>query len=224
MDVDPAASMRCWAIEIELGGRTYEVPALPAADWWPILAEVRPDRILELIPSRFGPDADDLDGALLEGRIGGAELGGALTDAIEEVTGRSFHVAAVLATIANQHWPVIGAALASVGFRWDERPIGAALDLIYATIRDGLKDDEREKFDRMLEDESLTQPGKKRTPSQRVVKEFEAMAGPRPAPRPLPKKPPQSSAEPSDSAPPRTQTPRQPRRPAAPSSGPSSRP
>lgn len=224
MEVDPIASMRCWAIEIELGGRTFEVPALPAVDWWPILVKVQPDRILELIPSRFDGGRDDLDAMLLSGDLDTADLTKALKDAIEEVTGRSFHVASMLAVIGNQYWPSIGAALASTGFRWDVQPIGAALDLIYATVHDGLKDEDREKFISLLEDETVTQPGKKRTPSQRVVKEFEAMAGPRPAPRPIPKKPLQSTAEPSGSAPPRTPTPPRPPRQDAPSSEPSSRP
>ena len=115
----------------------------------------------------------------------------------------------MLATVASTHWPVIGGELAQRGFRWDVMPIGAALDAVYAIVVAGLEEKNREKFVALLEDETLSQPGKKRSPSQRVVGEFEAMAGPRPAPAPLPGK---ASAEPSGSPRPRTRTrPRPPR-------------
>lgn len=205
MRVDPVASMRCWAIALEIGGREYEIPALPAADWWPILLSGGPGRVIDLIPSRMG-GPDDLDAQLLAGEVDGKELGSALTEAIEEATGRSVHVATVLAVIADDRWDIIGPAIAQAGFRWDQQPIGAALDLIYGIVTAGMNEENRGKFFQLLENESLTQPGRKREPSQEVVKEFEAMAGPRPAPRPLPGR---SSAVPSDGARPKTR--RQPR-------------
>jgi len=215
--VDPVASMECWAITLEIGGREYEIPALPAADWWPVLAGVNPGKILDLMPSRLG-DPDDLDAQLLAGEIDGAELGSALTDAIEEVTGRSLHVAIVLAAVADHYWPAVGGEMIRRGFRWDQQPIGAALDLIHAVLINGMDDEARDKFTAMLENEALTQPGKKRGPSERVVKEFEAMAGPRPEPRPLPGR---SSGAPSGSARPKTPTQPRQRRRGGPSSVPS---
>lgn len=204
MDVDPLASMRCWAITVDLGGREFEIPALPAVDWWPVILDVDATAFLDILKS----DAD-LDGMLLDGTISGAALGEAMMDAIGEATGRSFHASFVLATVASTHWPVIGGELAQRGFRWDVMPIGAALDAVYAIVVAGLEEKNREKFVALLEDETLSQPGKKRSPSQRVVGEFEAMAGPRPAPAPLPGK---ASAEPSGSPRPRTRTrPRPPR-------------
>lgn len=181
MDVDPVASMRCWPITVELAGREYEIPALPAVDWWPVLVDHDVIAVLDIVES-----GSDLDEMLLDGVISGEELTEALTDAIETATGRSFHAGFILATVANSSWPVIGGSLAQKGFRWDVQPIGAALDAIYAVVVGALEKDEREKFLAMLENESLTQPGKKRTPSQRVVSEFESMAGTRPSPAPVP--------------------------------------
>lgn len=208
MDVDPLASMRCWAITVRLGGKEFEIPALPAVDWWPVLVSVNPRRVLDLLKST---DDADLDGMLLDGELSSAEIGEAVTDAIEEATGRSLHASFVLALAAEGNWANIGGALSLKGFRWDVLPIGAALDAIYAVIMGGLDEDGRTKFTEILENEALTQPGKKRTPSERVMTEFEAMAGPRPAPSvpgqgPAPQ---QSSAEPSGSAPPRTRSPLQ---------------
>lgn len=210
MEVDPLASMRCWAITVELGGHQFEIPALPAVDWWPVLTSAQPRRVLDLLQST---GEADLDGMLLDGEVDASELLTAATDAIEEATGRSLHVALVLALAADGHWPTIGGHLAQIGFRWDQQSIGAALDAIYAVIIGNLPEDARAKFEAILENETLTQPGKKRTPSQRVMTEFEAMAGPRPAPSPPGQAPPGlSTGAPSGSEPPRTRSqPRQPR-------------
>lgn len=204
--------MRCWAVGVELAGREYEILALPAADWWPVLIQGNPMAVLDIIES-----SADLDGLLLDGRVSAGDLQEALTEAIEEATGRSFHAAFVLATVAETAWATIGGALAQAGFRWDVQPIGAALDAVHAIVVGGLEKDEREKFITLLENDALTQPGKKRTPSQRVVSEFESMAGPRPAPAPAPGG---ASAALSLGSRPKTRPrPRQPRqvgRPAAP--------
>jgi hypothetical protein len=221
VEVDPLAAMRCWAITVQLGGREFEIPALPAVDWWPVLVSANPRRVLDLLRSS---DGADLDAMLLDGKLTSAEIGEAVTDAIEEATGRSLHVSLVLALTADGHWPVIGGHLAQIGFRWDQQSIGAALDAIYAVIIGNLPDDARGKFEAVLENESLTQPGKKRTPSQKVMTEFEAMAGPRPAPAVPGQQPQQSSGAPSGSAPPRTRSPRQQRPRGGPSGAPKRQP
>lgn len=200
MDVDPLASMRCWAIGVELGGREFDIPALPAVDWWPVIVSGDASSIVDLLRSTEGAD---LDSMLLSGQVTGEDLSQALAEAVTEVTGRSFHAAFVLATVAARTWPVIGGQLARDGFRWDVQPIGAALDAIYTIILGSMEEDSRAEFLALLEDDALSQPGKKRAPSQRVVDEFETMAGPRPAPAPLPGK---ASAGPSGSPRTRTQT------------------
>lgn len=205
MQIDPLASMRCWAITVELGGREFDIPALPAVDWWPVLLDASPFGMVDLLKSTEG---EELDAMLLDGRVTHAEMTEVLMDAIGEVTGRTFHASFVLATVAGMHWPVVGGQLARDGFRWDQLPIGAALDAVHAVIVESFPSDKdgekaREKFLALLEDDTLTQPGKKRGPSERVMSEFESMAGPMPAPAPLPGK---ASAEPSVSQRPRTRT------------------
>jgi hypothetical protein len=98
--VSPLSSMRCWAIELNVEGRVSEIPALPAADWWPVLAEQDLSRVLDLIES------DELDDAMLSGEVSGETLSEALTAAVEEVAGRSLHVAFVLAAVAEMQWPI----------------------------------------------------------------------------------------------------------------------
>ncbi len=223
MDVDPLASMRCWAIELELGGRTYDVPALSAVDWWPVLTSGDLTQVLDFVVSS-PEDPFNLDDLLLTGQLESADLGEALTDAVEAAAGRSFHAAFVIAMVANSQWASVNGALARRGFRWEGQPLGAALDAIYAEVTGRLEKDDLNKFLALLENEALTQPGKRKgRTSGRVTSEFEAMAGPRPTAGVV------ATGEPSDSARPRTQPrlrpPRQgvpsgvPRRPRAPRAG-----
>jgi hypothetical protein len=202
MDVDPIASMRCWSLTVELGGREYEIPALPAADWWPVIAGGDLMSVTDLFTK-----LDDFDEMLLDGTIDGAELGRVLTETVEQIAGRSLHVTYVLATVAGTQWPVVGGQLAQDGFRWDVMPIGAALDAIYSLIVNGLEDENRKKFLALLDNEALTTPkDRRRTPDREKIRsEFEQFAGPPPTAGAL------STGVPSDNARPRTR--RRPRPP-----------
>ena len=209
VDVDPLASMRCWALELELGGRTFDVPALPAADWWPVLVSGDLSQILDFAVSTSG----DLDDLLLTGEVTQDQLAQALTDAVEETAGRPLHASTVLASLASMHWTTINGELAKHGFRWDVMPLGAALDAIYLIAVNGIPEKSedgkrrpRDEFLALLENEALTTG--KPTPRQRakLVNEFEGMAGPRPTSGV------RSTGAPSDSARPRTRIrPRPPR-------------
>jgi hypothetical protein len=203
MDVDPLASMRCWPIELEIGGRVYDLPALTSVDWWPVLTSGDLALILDFVVST-PEDPFNLDDLILEGGLG-SDLGEVLTDAVETAAGRSLHVAMVLAIVAQMQWASINGALVRRGFRWEGQPLGAALDAIYAEVTSRLDKDALTKFLALLENDSLTRPGKKKI-SEKVVSEFESLAGPRPTSGV------KSTGVPSDSARPKTRTrPRQPR-------------
>ena len=173
MKVDPLASMRCWAVDVELGGRAYTVPALPAADWWPVLVTGDVTQVLDLLMSG---SSDELADMILTGEVTREEISGALTEAIEEVAGRSLHVATVLALAAWHSWSAVNGYLAQRGFRWDLMPLGAALDAVHAVLLDMIEDkDDRAKFVRMLENE----PGKR--DREKMAADFETLAGPKPS-------------------------------------------
>lgn len=223
MEVDPLASMRCWAIEIELGGRTYDVPALPAVDWWPVLSNANPLDVLDLI------EGNNLDDRLMEGELDHAGLVDGLREAVEESAGRSFHATVVLVMVANSQWPIVSGQLIRNGFRWEGQPLGAALDAIYATIVEVLDKENREKFLALLDNEALTNGKPTKRQRAKLTDEFESMAGPRPTTGV------KATGAPSDSARPRTQprlrqprpaarsrAPRQPRAPRAESDRPAS--
>lgn len=188
--------MRCWEIELELEGRTYVVPALPAVEWWPILTGLDLMAVLDLTGH-----SSEIDDRLISGELTYAELTEPLKDALEAAAGRSLHTAYALAATAEQHWMAVNGELARRGFRWDEQPLAAALDAIYITVLKVFqKQEDLDAWLRILNDDSLTAPGKKRTASETVKSEFESMAGPRPTGGV------RSTGERSGSAPTRTRT------------------
>lgn len=179
MEVDPAASVQVWAIEIDLGGRTFEVPALPASAWLPVLLDGNPLMVLDLMDST--PVDGDVDSLILSGQVPPDELVEATTIAIEQAAGREFNAAFVLAQVARTQWPLISGVLAERGFRWDEAPLGAALDAIYAIVVKHLTEEALAKFHQLL-DNPVNIPGRRPRNRDRAkaVADFEAMAGPRP--------------------------------------------
>jgi hypothetical protein len=206
MTVDPLASMRCWAIELELGGRTFDVPALPAVDWWPVISSGDLTQILDFVVSTPG-DPNSLDEMILREGLG-SDLTEVLSDAVEAAAGRTFHAARVLAIVAESQWASINGAMVARGFRWDLQPLGAALDAIYAEVISRLDKEALTKFLAVLENEALTKGGRKAKVSEKVVEEFEGFAGPRPTSGV------KSTGGPSDNARPKTR-----RRPRPPRQG-----
>ena len=206
MTVDPLASMRCWAIELELGGRTFDVPALPAVDWWPVISSGDLTQILDFVVSTPG-DPNSLDEMILREGLG-SDLTEVLSDAVEAAAGRTFHAARVLAIVAESQWASINGAMVARGFRWDQQPLGAALDAIYAEVISRLDKEALTKFLAVLENEALTKGGRKAKVSEKVVEEFEGFAGPRPTSGV------KSTGGPSDNARPKTR-----RRPQPPRQG-----
>lgn len=207
MNVDPAASMRCWAVDVEIGGQVYTIPALPAADWWPVLAEQ--GSVLDLLPA--GLDLDDL---LIDGGIEPGALESAFRDVLEEVCGRPIGQAEAIAGVAISGWAWVGGAMALAGFRWDVMPLSAALDALHATILERLGEEDRKKYEALLQ-----QAAPKSLDRAAAISEFESAAGPRPAPAPL-----RSNGEPSSGSPPRTRQPSLPPRRYGPSAAPTTPP
>lgn len=179
MQVDPAASVRLWAIEIDLAGRTVEIPPLPASHWLPILLDGNPLMVLDLVD---GPEGDLVDELILAGGVQANELVDALIAAIEQAAGRPFHTALVLAQVARVQWPSISGLLAEKGFRWDEAPLGAALDAVYTIVAKHLKAEQLARFEVLLNTPVVIQgQRRRRVDREQVMEQFESLAGPRPA-------------------------------------------
>lgn len=185
MAVDPAASMRIWAVELELGAgatrRVFEVPALPAADWFPLLVSGDLGGIIDILD-----DSTQVDEMLVSGEVSAEDLTTALTAVVEQVSGRPLHAALALAQIANDLWPAIGGEMALAGFRWDQQPIAAALDAIDRAAMRLFTKEYREKIRAIVDSEvSPVGTGRSRRRVNRAAAraEFEKMAGPPPTAR-----------------------------------------
>jgi hypothetical protein len=175
MIVDPAASMEVWEIQIELGGRDFTIPAMPASDWWPILAEGDLTALLDIATS---DEQGVLEELILDGQISRDEIKDKLVAAVEEATGRSLHVSIVIVTAASANWALINGYLVARGFRWQNQPIAAALDALYVSVMTHLNKEGSEKFTEMLNTDTTGRPTDKRRAE--VEAEFASIAGPKP--------------------------------------------
>jgi len=160
--------MRCRAVEIELGGQTFAVPPLPAADWWPVLAEGNLNRIIGLV------EDDDILDHLLDESFDGVEFEQELIRAVEQVSGRTLHEALVIVSVAASAWWWIGGRLARYGFRWDVMPLGAALDAVHGLLMENLTDEVKKKY------EAALMPPVKKIDRAQAVNNFATFAGPIP--------------------------------------------
>lgn len=198
-EVDPAASLAIWSIEVALGGKMFTIPPLPASDWLPALMTGDPTRVFPGLVE----DSDELDMMLVEGTVGPEEVAEAAADAIEQAAGRRMWPALVLANVARKQWSIIGSELAKSGIvRFDQIPLGSALDAIYGVAVSRLGDEGRQRFHRLLNGSG----GRPQTRQDResALNQFAQFAGPPPV---------QSTAAPSSGERPRTRPRRPERRP-----------
>lgn len=104
---DPVSSLRPWPVDVDLAGRTYTFPALPAVDWLTVLMTEDLDLerlVLDLCPGGhellFDETLDSLDG-----------LYEVLLDVIEQVSGRKWWIALRLIGVIRTNWNVLGAEM-----------------------------------------------------------------------------------------------------------------
>jgi hypothetical protein len=99
-------SLQPWPIELDLAGKAYTIPALPAVDWLTILMadSVDPERILlDLCPGGHE--------ILLDESLEQDDIGNALLDVIEQVSGRRWWIALRLIGVVRSNWHILGAEM-----------------------------------------------------------------------------------------------------------------
>lgn len=150
MRFDPAASMRCWGVTVEIGGRDYRIPPHPAAVWLPAIVapSLRP-----IVPGMVvGLAVDDLLDQMEAGAVSVTEMDRAARDAIGEVAGMKWWAAARLSGWLWGNWDSIGGLLMSRGIDMGAIPLGAVLVAAYRIIQENRKDEaERRKIDLELD-------------------------------------------------------------------------
>lgn len=104
--LDPVWSLRPWPVELDLAGRTYTFPAVPAVEWLSVLMAENLDQdqiLLELCPQGYE--------LLLDEELDPEELTRALLDVIEQVSGRKWWIALRLIWVVRANWNVLGAEM-----------------------------------------------------------------------------------------------------------------
>lgn len=125
---DPSASLQPWALEVELGTLTLEIPALTAADWLQVLFQ--DFDIWDIIPGLCPDYADEVDEILLQGHVTLPMFRDLCLELITEATGRPWWYVLRLVGVVKGSWEIVGGELAFRGIRADELSLGAWLDAV----------------------------------------------------------------------------------------------
>lgn len=146
MRFDAEASMRCWGVVLNIGGRDYAIPPLPAGPW---LTAITTPSYRAVVPGLIrGLSTDDLIDALVARRVTVADLDQAARDAIAEISGMKWWSATRLAAWLVGNWHTLGSAVLSRGLDMQTAPLGAVLVVTYRVILENCKDEqERQKVD-----------------------------------------------------------------------------
>lgn len=146
MAADALAALRIWALDVELAGETFTVPARPAADWF--LAILDEDTPMPLIPGMMDAAAEDRIGdLLLDGELDGEVVTVRSRELLTAAAGRPWWEADRLIRSAGASWHIIGGELTRLGVDLDRVSLAAALNAIYVVCVRTMDDKERTKFD-----------------------------------------------------------------------------
>lgn len=143
---DALAALRIWALDVELAGETFTVPARPAVDWF--LAILDEDVPLPLIPGMMGDGAENrIMDLLLDGELDADEITKRSRELLTEAAGRPWWEADRLIRSSGASWQIIGGELTRLGVDLEKVSLAAALNAIYVICVRTMDEKERNKFD-----------------------------------------------------------------------------
>lgn len=99
------AAMRCWPVNVELGGEVYTIPAQPAIVW---LVPMVDQDWLGIVPGLLRVDGDEVDEQLSNATITVSDCELAAKDAISAATGMTWWAAVRLALAVAETPEVVG--------------------------------------------------------------------------------------------------------------------
>lgn len=145
MRIDPEATLRCWSVDVDVAGRIYTIPPLPARAW--ILAAH--GQWSDIVPGMLEGDLDDLRDGIIAGTIPPEECRRAAQAALEATAGCRWWTARRLAlgAVAGE----IGTDLLLAGFDLDRESFGAWLAGAYRLATRHMKDVQVAQLDAELE-------------------------------------------------------------------------
>jgi len=146
MAADALAALKIWALDVDLGGETFTVPARPAVDWF--LAILDEDAILPLVPGMMDAAAQErINDMLLDGDTDTDEIVSRTREVLTAAAGRPWWEADRLIRSAAAEWQVIGGELTRLGVDLAQESLAAVLNAIYVICVRTMDEKERNKFD-----------------------------------------------------------------------------
>ena len=142
---DALAALGVWPIEVELAGRTWTIPATPAAGWF--IAILREDP-LPIVPGMLDEDAQlDIVEMLAFGLVDADDIAQASRDALEVASGWRWWAADRMIRSAGAEWKQVNGQLIRRGIDLQTLPLGAVLNALYAMAVEGRDEQKRTQFD-----------------------------------------------------------------------------
>lgn len=131
---------------VDLGGREYEIEPCSAAQWLAVLLP-NPLDLSEILPGMLSDAGEEeLEEALMAGQVSEADMREACLEVISMASGRNWWWALNLVQSAATIWLQVYGQLISHGVRFDQLPLGAALDAMYASIAARMDKDQLRSF------------------------------------------------------------------------------
>lgn len=162
--MDPLAALKCWPITVELGGREFTIPPLPAAEWFLAVLGEKP---LPIVPGLLSPEDEEVVSDLIVfGRVGLQEVVAVSREALELASGWRWWEADRLIRSAGAQWKLLGGELTRYGVDLNVLPLGAVLNALYSMAVKGLNEQKRQALDFQI-----SQP-----PAELAEEEREALA------------------------------------------------
>lgn len=142
------ASLRIWAIEVDVGGYTYRIPPQPASEW---MSAILSDEVWPIVPAMLEPEDEELLlDRVLAGEVTMTDVTRANRDAVAAASGWNWWEAERLVVSAAAEWRVVGGLLHGAGVVVDQVSLGALLSAIYAMAVTNMTKEDRFKFDAQL--------------------------------------------------------------------------
>ena len=145
-EVDPIASMRIWAVEVDVApGSVARVPPLPATDWLPCVMRMDVMGVLDLV------EDVDLDELVLSGVVSNDDIVRSAVKLLEAAAGRTAWSALALGSLAHRYWASVGGDLVRMSVRFDQISLSAALDAFYGSLTRSMDDKEIKRLNSTLD-------------------------------------------------------------------------
>jgi hypothetical protein len=169
VDIEPAATLRCWSIDVDLGGQTYTIPPLPASTWMVALVA---GTWFDIVPGLLA-DAGDLDDELLDGAVTYDELRAAGRAALAAAAGTKWWSAANLANVTAQTW--ISGELLLRGVDPDRVSLAAYLSAAYRVAARNLDKNQWARFQMDMDKPPIGLPPEEWFDEDEAAASFEAL-------------------------------------------------